>query len=120
MTNKALNDKIRERYLKILSDYFDGNGEEVLRTNSNEICLPCVDEEGNEKFIQIVVKIPTGSRDGEPFDGYSMQEDYQMKTAEKAEKAKIAEEKKQQKIAKDKEKQKKLAENKAKRSVAKD
>jgi nitrogenase molybdenum-iron protein alpha/beta subunit len=75
--------------------------EDVLRTGSNEIAFPVTDSEGNEEFIQIVVKVPTGSRDGEPYNGYQMAEDYSLKLKlqqEKAEKARIAKEKK---IAKD-------------------
>ena len=86
-SNKALNDKIRADYLEKVKDFFASVGEEVLVTGSGEICMPCVDTEGNEKWVQLVVKVPTGSRDGEPFDGYSLAEDYQMKLDEKAAKA---------------------------------
>ena len=71
--------------------------EDVLRTGSNEIAFPVTDSEGNEEFIQIVVKVPTGSRDGEPYNGYYMAEEYSLKLKvqqEKAEKARIAKEKK--------------------------
>ena len=63
------------------------NDEDVLRTNSNEVAIPCVDEEGNEKFVVFVVKVPTGSRDGEEYDGYAVAESYALKLKEKAEKA---------------------------------
>ena len=100
-SNKALNDKIRADYLEKVKDFFASVGEEVLVTGSGEICMPCVDTEGNEKWVQLVVKVPTGSRDGEPFDGYSLAEDYQMKLDEKAAKAEEAERKKAEKIKKD-------------------
>ena len=61
-----------------------------------------VDEEGNEKWIQIVVKVPTGGRDEEGFDGYGVAESYQLKLKEKEEKRKENEEKKRKKIEKDK------------------
>lgn len=86
-SNKVLNDKLREDYLAILSEYFTKSGEQVLRTNSNEIALPCVDSEQNEKFIVLTVKVPTGSRDGEPYDGYLEAESYDMKVAQKKETA---------------------------------
>ena len=54
---------------------------------SNEIALPVVDEDGNEKWLVLTFKVPTGSRDGDAYDGYSMAEDYQMKQAEKKAKA---------------------------------
>lgn len=100
-SNKALNDKIRAYYLEKVKEFFTKVGEEVLVTGSGEICMPCVDAEGNEKWVQFVVKVPTGTHDGEPFDGYSLAEDYEMKLAEKAEKAKEAARKKAEKIKKD-------------------
>jgi hypothetical protein len=39
----------------------------------------------------LTFKVPTGERGGDAYDGYSMAEDYQMKLAEKAEKAKAKE-----------------------------
>ena len=101
-TKKALHEALRADYLKRIADFFTENGEEVLTTGSNEIALPCVDSEGNDEFVTITVKVPTGSRDGEAYDGYSMAEDYKMKTAEKAAKAKAAAEAKAKKIARDK------------------
>ena len=91
VSNKALNDALRETYLELISKTMSEAGEEVLRVGSNEICFPCVDSAGNDKYVILTVKIPIGSRDGEAYDGYSMAEDYQMKLAEKAEKAKAKE-----------------------------
>lgn len=113
ISNKALNDKLREDYLAILSKYFTEQGEQVLRTNSNEIALPCVDSEQNEKFIVLTVKVPTGSRDGDPYDGYSMAEDYEMKCSQKketAEKKAVEKKKKMERDAKMRAKQLELKE----------
>lgn len=101
-SNKALNDKLRERYIEIISKTLAEQDEEVLRTGSNEIAFPCVDDEGNDKFIVLTVKVPTGSRDGEGYDGYSMAEDYAIKCKNKAESAAKKEAEKQKKIARDK------------------
>lgn len=101
-SNKALNDKLREKYINVISDALVGLEEEVLRTGSNEIAFPCVDEAGNDKFIVLTVKVPTGSRDGEGYDGYSMAEDYAIKCKNKEETAKKKEAEKQKKIARDK------------------
>lgn len=100
-SNKVLNDTLRTAYLRKAKEAFEQLGEEVLVTGSGEIAIPCLDAEGNEKWVQIVVKVPSGSRDGEPFDGYSLEEDYRMKQAEKEEKAKEAAKKKAEKMAKD-------------------
>ena len=100
---KALHEEIRNRYMKAVSDFLTANGEEVLRVKSNEIALPCVDSEGNDEFIVLTFKVPTGSRDdGEAYDGYALAQEYTAKCADKAEKAKAAAEKKARKIERDK------------------
>lgn len=102
-TKKQLHEEIRNRYLALISEYLAEQGEEILRVKSNEIAIPCLDEEGNEEFIVMTFKVPTGSRDdGEAYDGYGMAEQYAESVAEKEEKAKIEAEKKAKKIAKDK------------------
>ena len=101
-SKKSLNEKLRNSYVSLISEYLKERDEEVLVTGSNEICLPCVDEEGNDEFLVITFKVPTGSRDGDPYDGYSMAEDYRMKCEAKAEKAKESAKKKAEKIARDK------------------
>ena len=97
-TAKVLNDEIKVRFLEGVAEHLSNVGEEVLRTGSNEIALPVLDEDGNEKWLVLTFKVPTGSRDGDAYDGYSMAEDYKMKLEEKAEKAKA----KAEKAAKDK------------------
>ena len=101
-SKKTLHNALRAKYIERVSKFLADSGEEVLVTGSNEIALPCVDSEGNDEFIVLTFKIPTGSREGDIYDGYSMAEDFKMRTAEKAEKAKVAAEKKAKKIARDK------------------
>lgn len=101
-SKKSLHETLRAQYIERVSKFLADEGEEILVTGSNEIALPCVDSEGNDEFIVLTFKIPTGSRDGDAYDGYSMAEDYRMKCAEKAEKAKAAAEKKAKKIEADK------------------
>ena len=86
-TTKVLNEEIKTRFLEGVSEHLTNVGEEVLRVGSNEIALPVVDEDGNEKWLVLTFKVPTGSRDGDAYDGYSMAEDYQMKQAAKEAKA---------------------------------
>ena len=109
-SNKVLNDKLREQYLSIVSDALLAKDEQVLRVGSNELALPCLDEEGNEKFIVVTIKVPTGSRDGDAYDGYSMAEDWEIKCRSKAEAAKKKAEEKAKKIEKDKKKREKKRE----------
>lgn len=95
---------LRTEYLQKVIDAFLELDETVLRVKSNEIAIPVVGCEGNEDYIVITVKVPTGANKGlEPYDGYEMARDYEMKLEEKAEKAKLKEKEKAKKIAKDKE-----------------
>lgn len=98
--SKKANDALRAKYIQELIARFKED-EDVLRTGTGEIAFPVVDDEGEDNWVVITVKIPTGSRDGEIYDGYSMAEDYSMKTAEKEAKAKEAAAKKAAKIARD-------------------
>ena len=116
-SKKSLHDALRAKYIERVSKFLADAGEEVLVTGSNEIALPCVDSEGNDEFIVITFKVPTGSRDGDAYDGYSMAEDFKIKTAEKAEKAKIAAEKKAKKIAQDQKMREEKAKAKAEHSA---
>lgn len=112
VSNKSLDNKIKEKYLEMFSAFL-AEKEEILRTASNEIAFPIVDSEGNEKFLVVKFTIPSGSRDGEAYDGYAVAEEYSRKLAEKAANAAKDAEKKKAKIAKDKANREKLAKSKA-------
>ena len=104
VSRKVEREILREEYLKSIIESFLNKDEEVLRVKSNEIAIPVVGCEGNEDFIVITVKVPTGANKGlEPYDGYEMAQDYEIKIAEKERKAKENAEKKAKKIQKDKE-----------------
>lgn len=108
-TAKVLNEEIKVRFLDGVAEHLTQVGEEVLRTGSNEIALPVLDEEGNEKWLVLTFKVPTGTRQGEAYDGYEMAEDYKMKLENKA----IKEQQKAEKAAKDKAKREAKAKEKA-------
>ena len=109
-TTKVLNDEIKTRFLEGVFEHLTNAGEEVLRTGSNEIALPVLDEDGNEKWLVLTFKVPTGSRDGDAYDGYSMAEDYKMKCEDKERKAKEKAEKAEKDKAKREAKSKEKAE----------
>ena len=113
--NKATNEALRAQYIELLTKLLTDSGEEVLRVKSNEIALPVVDRDGDDSYVVITLKVPTGSRDGDPYDGYGEAESYAMNCKAKAEKAKADAEKKAKKIARDQAYRAKQAENKAKR-----
>lgn len=114
ISKKAIMEKVRARYLTQVSEFLVQNGEEVMQIGTNEICIPIV-EDGEEGFLTFTFKVPTGSRDGEPFDGYSMKEDFEIKMKNKAEQAQKSAEAKAKKIARDAKERKARAEIKAKK-----
>ena len=95
-TAKVLNEDIKVRFLDGVAEHLTQVGEEVLRVGSNEIALPVLDSEDNEKWLVLTFKVPTGTRQGEAYDGYEMAEDYKMKLENKA----IKEQQKAEKAAK--------------------
>lgn len=101
-SKKSVNDTLRNRYFSAVSKYLaETLGEEVLVTNSNEVCVPCVDDNGDDSYVVITFKVPTGSRDGEAYDGYIAAQDYADKVAAKKAKAEKAAAEKAAKIARD-------------------
>lgn len=104
ISRKVEREILRNEYLEAIILNFLEKDEQVLQVKSNEIAIPVVGCEGNEDFIVITVKVPTGANKGtEPYDGYELAEDYEMKIAEKERKKIEAEKKKAEKIRKDKE-----------------
>ena len=82
-TQKSLNDELRAMYLERVHKCLSLE-DEVLVVGANELAVPVVDTDGNEKWIVLTVKVPTGSRDGDAYDGYTMAQDYAMRLADKA------------------------------------
>ncbi|MBO5654657.1 MAG: hypothetical protein J6S32_01335 [Clostridia bacterium] len=99
---KQVREGIKAEWLDFLTEAVQRRGDETLQTASNEFAVPVVDGEGGEHYVVITIKIPTGSRDGEAYDGYAAAEDYTMKCNAKA--------------AKQAEKERKEAERKSKGS----
>lgn len=116
-SRKQLREEVKGKYVEKLNDFLK-ESEEVLRVGSNEIAFPVVDSEGNEDFVVITVKIPTGANKGtEPYDGYAMAEEYQMKLKAKEEKMRKSAEAKAKKIERDKKYREKQRAQKEKRET---
>lgn len=118
-TQKALNEELRAKITKVIFDFLQEQGEDVQMTASNKMMFPTIDEEQNDAFAEITVKIPTGSRDGEGYDGYEQAEEYKMKCEEQAKKKAEQDKKKAEKIAKDKAQREAKAKAKAEREAQK-
>lgn len=111
VSRKVERELIRTNFLDIVGQFLYERGEEVLRVKSNEIAIPVVGCEGNEDFIVINFKVPTGANKGtEPYDGYALAEDYIHNLAEKERKAEERKAEKERKIKRDAEIRKKKAE----------
>ena len=111
VSRKAERELIRKAFLEKVSQFLAESGEEVLIVKSNEIAIPCVGCEGNEDFLVINFKVPTGANKGtEPYDGYALAEDYVHNLAEKEAKAKAKAEEKERKCKRDEEIRRKRAE----------
>lgn len=116
-SKKVLHEELRSQFMKVVSDLLTEKEEEVLVVGSNEIAIPCVDSEGNDEYMVITFKVPTGSRDGDIYDGYLMAEDYARKVREQAEKAERLKAEKEKKIARDKAQREAKAKAKAEREA---
>ena len=93
---KAYREAIRIAYMDKVKSYLS-NTDEVLVVGSNEFAIPVVREDGEEDYVVLTFKMPTGSRDGDGYDGYAMAQDYSFKCEEKRKKEeekRIAKEKK--------------------------
>ena len=111
VSRKVEREIIRKSFLEKVSQFLAESGEEVLIVKSNEIAIPVVGCEGNEDFLVLTFKVPTGANKGlEPYDGYALAEDYVHNLAEKERKAKAKAEEKAKKIAKDEEVRRRKAE----------
>jgi len=111
VSRKVEREIIRKSFLEKVSTFLVESGEEVLIVKSNEIAIPVVGCEGNEDFLVLTFKVPTGANKGtEPYDGYALAEDYVHNLAEKERKAEERKAEKARKIARDAEIRKRKAE----------
>ncbi len=108
-------DKTRAHLMDDVRVLLEGLQYDVLRTGSQELCVPIIGEDSEEGYLVMTFKVPKGSRDGDLYDGYAMAEEYRMKCEAKARKAEEAAKKKAEKIERDKKMRAQKAEAKAKR-----
>ena len=87
--------KFRAKAIEAIMAYFVEANEDCGMIASNSFNFPIVAEDGEEGWIEVVVKIPKED------DGYEKREEYEMKTKERAEKKKAQAEAKAKKIERD-------------------
>lgn len=112
-TEKKMREAIRKQYMEMVKKYLEANKEEVLLVGSNEFAIPIVRYDGEEDYIVLTFKMPTGSRDGDGYDGYALAQDYAFKCDEKRKKEEAKKVEKEKKIARDKKAREKKKEEKA-------
>lgn len=116
-SKRKLNEALRTAYVERVKALLESVNEEVLVVGSNELAVPCKDSEGNEEFVVITLKVPTGTREGEPYDGYSAATDYAFHLQEKAKKAEEAKVAKAKKVERDRKAREAKAKAKAERGA---
>lgn len=112
---KVMKEEKKAEYLSILTKCLTEQGEQVMQTGSGEVAFPIVLENGDECFITLKMSIPSGSRNGEEYDGFAMADSYKITCQQRAEKAENARKAKEAKIAKDKARRENSAKIKAER-----
>lgn len=93
----AIRAGIVENLFTHLKDYC---GEDAGLIASNAFNFPVVADDGEEGWVEIVVKVPKGTKD-EEYDGYARREQYRIDCEEKAAKKAEKEAAKAKKIARD-------------------
>lgn len=87
MSKPSLETALRVEALQVikeaLSTHYDLDIEkQICVVSANELAIPVVDTEGNDKFVLIKVSIPRGTRNGagsyDDYDGYAAAEDYKV------------------------------------------
>lgn len=117
---KTMKTEKKNEYLEKITKFLLDNEEDVVRTGSGEIAFPIVLENGDECFITLKVSIPTGTRDGEDYNGYAVADSYKLDCAKSAEKAENARKAKEKKIDADKKRRENSAKIKAEREKRKE
>ena len=98
MTQKAINDELRNRMAQIAIDAYTAAGFEVLQTAGGTWYIPCLDLNGDDAWFKLGAIVPKDASEENGSDGYTLAQDFQAKeeaakerarkAAEKAEKAK--------------------------------
>ena len=87
---------IRKRIVENLLKDFIEHGEDAMQVSNGSIAFPVVAEDGEEGWVELVVKIPRWDEDD---DGYAKAEEYKMACELAEEKARVKAEEKARKLA---------------------
>ena len=119
MSKAELETSLRNFVLEKLAKFIDTelNADPII-ISASAFSIPMVDAEGNEKYVNITVSVPRGTRNDrggyDPYDGYAAGEEYRAEQEEKAAKKAASEAKKKAEAAA---RERKRAERKAKKEA---
>lgn len=118
--NNQSNERYRNSVVAKLMEFFrseQGGEEWVVQVANNAFGFPFVNDLGNDEILKIVVSIPQGDREGNPYDLDGEGEDYQASLKKKAETKAKQEIAKAKKIEADRKKREAIAKLKEQREA---
>ena len=104
LTATAISNLLRESVLSTITKTLEEEGLTPQQASSGNVLFEMPDINGEDKWVDVRVVIPKGSRAGEPFDGNALIEEFEEKKKLNEEKAKLRAEKS---LAKQKEREEK-------------
>lgn len=102
--------QVREKMVEVIKETLEQLNEDVGFIANNCLNIPVVAEDGEEGFVEILIRVPKDD------DGFEKREDFELKQLEREEKARIAKELKAKKVARD---EKRRSERKAQKEKEK-
>ena len=94
-------EEVRAKILKVVSDALVASGvDRIGMSAGNTVVVPVQSADGEDGFATVTVTIPSGSKDGTPYDGDDAIAEYAEKQKQKAEQTALREKAKAEKLAK--------------------
>lgn len=82
MTQKAITDMMRAQFTADLAEFLEQKyGCDVCKTAAGTLMIPCVDSEGNDRWLKYSVIVPKDASEEDGTDGYSLAREYDLKVA---------------------------------------
>ena len=119
MSKAELENNLRNFVLEKLAKFIDTElNTDPIIISASAFSIPMVDAEGNEKYVNITVSVPRGTRNGrggyDPYDGYAARDEYRAELEKNAAKKAASEAKKKAEAAA---RERKRAERRAKKEA---
>ena len=106
ITVTTLSNALREEVTVGLIAYFTEQGLTVGRRASGKLLFEKPDTIGDDRWVQVDVIVPKGSREGEPFDGQALIDEYtekqELAKAKVIERERVSKERQAKRAEKDK------------------